>query len=50
MMTPVGGCAFLLMGLVADSVNNIVPFVIPLAGFAVVLAYAFRLVAGRRSR
>mgnify|MGYP002295949491 CR=1 FL=1 len=50
MMTPVGGCAFLLMGLVADCVNNIVPFVIPLAGFAVVLAYAFRLVAGRRSR
>ena len=48
MMTPVGGCAFLLMGLVADNTNNIIPFVIPLAGFAVVLAYAFRLTAGSR--
>ncbi len=48
MMTPVGGCAFLLMGLVADNTNNIIPFVIPLAGFAVVQAYAFRLTAGSR--
>lgn len=48
MMTPVGGCAFLLMGLVADNTNNIIPFVIPLAGFAVVFAYAFRLTAGSR--
>lgn len=49
MMTPVGGCAFLLMGIVADNTNTIIPFVIPLVGFAVVLAYAFRLTVGARS-
>jgi len=49
MMTPVGGCAFLLMGIVADNTNTIIPFVIPLIGFAVVLAYAFRLTVGARS-
>lgn len=49
MMTPVGGCAFLLMGMVADNTNTIIPFVIPLIGFAVVLAYAFRLTVGARS-
>lgn len=44
MMTPVGGCAFLLMGAVADKTGLVVPFVIPLVGFAVVLAYAVRCV------
>ena len=45
MMTPVGGCGFLLMGLVADHTGNFVlPFFIPLVGFAVVLAYALRCV------
>lgn len=43
MMTPIGGCGFLLMGLIADHVNLVVPFVIPLIGFAVVTAYALRL-------
>lgn len=43
MMTPVGGCGFLLMGIIADKSNFIMPFVIPLAGFCVVLAYAVRL-------
>lgn len=48
MMTPVGGCGFLLMGLVADSTGNfILPFLIPLAGFAVVLAYALKKRAAR---
>ena len=43
MMTPVGGCGFLLMGLIADSTGNfILPFFIPLAGFAIVLAYAMK--------
>ena len=40
MMTPVGGCGFLLMGMIADNSNPVLPFVLPLAGFAVVLAYA----------
>ena len=41
MMTPIGGCGFLLMGWMADHTNPFLPFIIPLAGFAVVLAYAF---------
>jgi FHS family L-fucose permease-like MFS transporter len=45
MMTPVGGCGFLLMGLIADRMDNFVlPFVIPFIGFIVVLIYALRLV------
>lgn len=43
MMTPVGGCGFLLMGYVADHTNLIVPFVIPLAGYVLILFYALRL-------
>ena len=43
MMTPVGGCGFLLMSLIADHVNLVVPFIVPLAGFAVVTAYALCL-------
>ena len=42
MMTPIGGCAFLLMGWLADTTNAFLPFVIPLMGFVVVLAYAWR--------
>ena len=43
MMTPVGGCGFLLMGLVADSTGNFTtPFYIPLVGFVLVLGYALR--------
>ena len=43
MMTPVGGCGFLLMGIIADSTDNFtLPFFIPLAGFAFVLVYALR--------
>ena len=45
MMTPVGGCGFLLMGLIADRMDNfVIPFVIPFIGFVVVLIYALRLV------
>ena len=40
MMTPIGGCGFLLMGWMADHTNPFLPFLIPLVGFAVVLAYA----------
>ena len=42
MMTPVGGCAFLLMGLIADSGSWVLPFLIPLLGFAIVLLFAIR--------
>ncbi|MBR3067895.1 MAG: MFS transporter [Prevotella sp.] len=43
MMTPIGGCGFMLMGWLADTTNPFLPFIIPLAGFAVVLAYAWRV-------
>ena len=42
MMTPVGGCAFLLMGIMADNIGYVLPFFLPLLGFVVVLAYAIR--------
>ncbi len=41
MMTPIGGCGFLLMGYLADTVGPVIPFCIPLFGYAVVLAYAW---------
>lgn len=45
MMTPVGGCGFLLMGYVADHAGNFVlPFFIPLVGYAIVMAYAWSTV------
>lgn len=45
MMTPVGGCGFLLMGYAADHVGNFVlPFFIPLVGYAIVMAYAWSTV------
>lgn len=40
MMTPIGGCGFLLMGYLADTTNMLVPFVIPLIGYMVVLLFA----------
>jgi FHS family L-fucose permease-like MFS transporter len=43
MMTPVGGCGFLLMGMIADNSNPVTPFFIPLAGYIIVFLYAFRL-------
>lgn len=43
MMTPIGGCGFLLMGWLADNSTLFVPFVIPLVGFVFVLLYAIRL-------
>ncbi len=43
MMTPVGGCAFLLVGILADRTGLVIPFVIPLVGYAVVWAYAHKL-------
>ena len=49
MMTPVGGCVFLLMGYIADRTNLVLPFIIPLAGFAVVFCYALHLVRTKTS-
>lgn len=43
MMTPVGGCAFFLVGLVADTFGYVAPFFIPLLAFLVVWAYARKL-------
>ena len=40
MMTPIGGCGFLLMGYLADTTTMLVPFVVPLVGYAVVLLFA----------
>jgi FHS family L-fucose permease-like MFS transporter len=45
MMTPVGGCGFLLMAYVADySGSFIIPFIIPLVGYVIILAYSRKLV------
>ena len=43
MMTPIGGCGFLLMGIIADASNLIAPFVIPFFGYFVVLLFASEL-------
>ena len=44
MMTPIGGCAFLLMGYIADHTVSTLPFILPLAGYIVVMLYAFTMV------
>jgi FHS family L-fucose permease-like MFS transporter len=43
MMTPIGGCGFLLMGLIADATNLTLPFIIPFCGFFIVLLFASEL-------
>ena len=43
MMTPVGGCAFLLVGYVADKFGYVVPFFIPLIAFLIVWSYSRKL-------
>lgn len=43
MMTPIGGCGFLLMGMIADTTHVTLPFVVPFIGFLIVLAYAVRV-------
>ena len=42
MMTPIGGCGFLLMGMIADTTHVTLPFVVPFIGFLIVWAYAVR--------
>lgn len=44
MMTPIGGCGFLLMGLIADSTGMMsMPFIIPFLGYFIVLLFASEL-------
>ncbi|MDY4040411.1 MAG: sugar MFS transporter [Prevotella sp.] len=44
MMTPIGGCGFLLMGLIADTTGSLfLPFLIPFIGFFIVLLFASEL-------
>ena len=49
MMTPVGGCGFLLVAWLADATTPVTPFVIPLLAFLVVWIYAWRKLRGIRS-
>ena len=49
MMTPIGGCGFLLMSLIADSTGMLsMPFIIPFLGYFIVLLFASEL--SRKSR
>ena len=44
MMTPIGGCGFLLMSLIADATHMMsMPFIIPFIGYFVVLLFASEL-------
>ena len=49
MMTPVGGCGFMLMGLLADSTgSHTLPFILPLLGYVVVFCFAWYLLRQRK--
>lgn len=49
MMTPIGGCGFLLMGLIADTTGSLLlPFLIPFLGYFVVLLFASELTRRRQ--
>ena len=50
MMTPIGGCGFLLMGWMADHTNPFVPFIIPLLCYIVVALYGFGLSVHREEK
>ena len=41
MMTPIGGCGFLLMGMLADRTHVVLPFVVPFISFLIVLLFAY---------
>ena len=47
MMTPVGGCGFLLVGIIADATDLVVPFIIPLLGYILVSLFGFGLMVHR---
>lgn len=42
MMTPVGGCFFLLTGYIADA-HMLLPFVVPFIGYIVIFFFAYTL-------
>ncbi len=48
MMTPVGGCGFLLVGVIADATNLVIPFIIPLICYVVVGLYGFGLIVPKK--
>ena len=49
MMTPIGGCGFLLMSLIADATHMMsMPFIIPFLGYFVVLLFASELTRKKR--
>ncbi len=51
MMTPIGGCGFLLMGLVADTTGmQSLPFIIPFLGYFTVLLFASELTRKGKSQ
>ena len=51
MMTPLGGCVFLLMAYVADSTGSfVIPFIIPLIGYIVIVVYCKRILFFRQSK
>lgn len=51
MMTPIGGCGFLLMGIIADSTGMMsMPFIIPFLGYFIVLLFASELTRKGRSK
>ena len=47
MMTPVGGCGFLLVGVIADATDMVVPFIIPLLCYVIVGLYGFGLMVSQ---
>ena len=47
MMTPVGGCGFLLVGIIADATDMVVPFIIPLMCYFIVGLYGFGLMVSK---
>ena len=49
MMTPVGGCGFLLVGLIADATNLVIPFVIPLLCYIIVSLFGFGLIVPKKA-
>ena len=50
MMSPVGGCGFLLVGVIADATNLVIPFIIPLVGYILVGLFGFGLVVHNREQ
>ena len=44
MMTPVGGCGFLVMAYLADVTGSyVIPFIIPLVSFVIIYAFSRKL-------